>query len=116
MGGRIDHDARGKMNIRGTMVSFHALFLPLFVLGMAGQHRRIYDYTNFPELAGSGMQDVRIFATLSLLSLLAFQAVFLFNFFYSMFKGEKAPNNPWNANTLPETGTEWVSSAVPAGW
>jgi cytochrome c oxidase subunit 1 len=51
---------------------------------------------------------VRIFATYSLLALLAFQFVFLWNFFYSMFRGEEAPANPWKANTL-----EWSAPSPP---
>jgi cytochrome c oxidase subunit 1 len=32
------------------------------------------------------------------------QGVFLFNFFYSIFRGERAPQNPWKSNTL-----EWTT-------
>ena len=32
------------------------------------------------------------------------QVIFLFNFFYSIFKGTKTTQNPWKANTL-----EWTS-------
>jgi cytochrome c oxidase subunit 1 len=108
MFGRMMNETLGKIHFWGTIVSFHAIFLPLFVMGLAGEHRRIYDYTNFPDLAVESLQDVRIFATVALLTLLAFQPVFLFNFFYSMFRGPKAPNNPWNANTL-----EWQCESPP---
>jgi cytochrome c oxidase subunit 1 len=30
--------------------------------------------------------------------------IFIFNFFYSMWRGPKAPQNPWNSNTL-----EWTT-------
>ena len=50
------------------------------------------------------MQDIRVFATTSLVIMLLFQAIFLFNFFYCIFKGKKAPENPWKANTL-----EWTT-------
>jgi cytochrome c oxidase subunit 1 len=108
MFGRMMNETLGKVHFWGTIISFHAIFLPMFILGLAGQHRRIYDYTNFPELATAGLQDIRVFTTSALLVLLAFQAVFLFNFFYSMFKGPKAPNNPWHANTL-----EWTVPSPP---
>ena len=32
------------------------------------------------------------------------QFVFIFNFFYSMYRGRKAAQNPWNSNTL-----EWTT-------
>ena len=45
---------------------------------------------------------------MALLVMLGFQAVFLFNFFWSMFRGEKAGKNPWKANTL-----EWTTPSPP---
>jgi cytochrome c oxidase subunit 1 len=36
------------------------------------------------------------------------QFIFLFNFFYSMYKGKKAPQNPWRSNTL-----EWTTPIEP---
>jgi len=108
MFGRMMNETLGKIHFWGTIVSFHAIFLPLFVLGLAGEHRRIYDFSNFPDLAVQSLQDVRVFATVAVLVLLAFQPIFLFNFFYSMFRGPQAPNNPWNANTL-----EWQCPSPP---
>ena len=34
----------------------------------------------------------------------AAQLIFLFNFFYSIFKGKKSEQNPWQSNTL-----EWTT-------
>jgi cytochrome c oxidase subunit 1 len=108
MFGRMMNETLGKVHFWGTIISFHALFIPMFVLGLAGQHRRIYDFTNFPDLATPDLQSIRVFCTVSLLTLLAFQFVFAFNFFWSMFKGEKAGRNPWNACTL-----EWQTESPP---
>ena len=46
----------GKIHFWGTIVPFNGIFLPLFLLGIAGQHRRIYSYENFPDLASPEMQ------------------------------------------------------------
>ena len=54
------------------------------------------------------MQDLRVLATGALLVMLAVQIVFIINFFYSMFAGEKAGKNPWKANTL-----EWTTESPP---
>jgi cytochrome c oxidase subunit I len=108
MFGRMMNETWGKVHFWGTIAAFNAIFIPLFLLGARGDHRRIYDYRFFPDLMKSGMQDLRIFATISLLILLAFQVVFLVNFFYSMVRGEKASNNPYNANTL-----EWLAPSPP---
>lgn len=108
MFGRMMDETLGKIHFWGTIISFNCIFIPLFFLGMAGQHRRIYDYRNFPDLNTPEMQDWRIFATISLICLLVFQLPFLYNFFISMFRGEKAPANPWNSNTL-----EWLAPSPP---
>ena len=106
MFGRHMNETLGKIHFWGTVIPFNLIFIPLFFLGAAGQHRRIYDFTKFPDLAS--MQDIRVFATLSLVAMLLFQFIFLWNFFYSMFKGKKAEKNPWKANTL-----EWVAPSPP---
>jgi cytochrome c oxidase subunit 1 len=106
MFGRMMNETLGKIHFWGTIIAFNFIFIPLFMLGAAGQHRRIYSYELFPELAE--MQDIRVFATKALLVMLAFQAVFLFNFFRSLFWGEKAPVNPWRSSTL-----EWTVPSPP---
>jgi cytochrome c oxidase subunit 1 len=49
---------------------------------------------------------MRVFATMSLIVMLAFQVIFIANFFVSLKRGEKVGNNPWKANTL-----EWVTTS-----
>ncbi len=108
MFGRHMNETVNKVHFWVTIIAFNAVFFPLFILGAAGDHRRIFDYGNFPELSQPWMQDMRVFATVSLLVMLAVQPLFLWNFFYCMFKGEKATANPWNANTL-----EWQCPSPP---
>ncbi len=106
MFGRMMDEKLGKVHFWGTIIPFNLIFLPLFFLGVVGQHRRIYDFTNYPDL--EPYQYLRVLATLSLLVMLGFQFVFVYNFFKSMFQGEKAPKNPWKANTL-----EWTADSPP---
>lgn len=108
MFGRRMNERLGKIHFWGTVIPFNFVFIPLFILGAAGQHRRIYDFQNFPDLAGDTFQQLRILATVSLLVLLVFQLVFFWNFFWSLFKGQEATANPWRANTL-----EWTTSSPP---
>jgi len=108
MFGRMMNDTLGKIHFWGTIIPFNFIFIPLFVLGAAGQHRRIYDYTNFPDLAGPEFQHLRVVATVSLLIMLGFQVVFFYNFIVSLLRGEKAGKNPWKANTL-----EWTADSPP---
>jgi len=109
MFGKMMNETLGKIHFWGTIIPFNCIFIPLFILGAAGQHRRIYSYEHFPELAGPQFQDLRIFATSALLVMLAFQLVFFYNCFISWRKREKdAGDNPWRANTL-----EWSATSPP---
>jgi cytochrome c oxidase subunit 1 len=108
MFGRMMDETLGKIHFWGTIIPFNGIFLPLFLVGMAGQHRRIYNFQHFPDLATADLQGIRVFATVSLVTMLLFQFVFAYNFFVSMFKGEKAPANPWKSNTL-----EWTVPSPP---
>jgi cytochrome c oxidase subunit 1 len=108
MFGKMMNDTLGKIHFWGTVIPFNFIFIPLFVLGMGGQHRRIYNYQHFPELAGAGMYQLRQLATIALLVMLAFQLVFFYNCIMSWIKGPEAGKNPWNANTL-----EWTTESPP---
>ncbi len=108
MFGRMMSEFWGKVHFWGTIIPFNIIFIPLFFLGMAGQHRRIYNFEHFPELAQPHLQDLRVLATAALVVMLLFQAVFLINLFGSMFRGAKAGKNPWRASTL-----EWTTPSPP---
>ena len=108
MFGRHMNQTIGKIHFWFTIIPFNLIFLPQFLLGLAGQHRRIYDYSNFPQLSTHELQHLRIVATTSLIVMLIAQVPFIINFFYSMFKGRKAEKNPWKANTL-----EWTADSPP---
>jgi cytochrome c oxidase subunit 1 len=108
MFGRMMSERLGKIHFWGTVIPFNLIFIPLFFLGAAGDHRRIFDYTNFPDLARPELQAMRILATVSLVVMLLFQFVFLYNFISSLIRGKKAEKNPWKANTL-----EWTTESPP---
>jgi cytochrome c oxidase subunit 1 len=108
MFGRMMNETWGKIHFWITIVAFNCIFIPLFITGAAGDHRRIYNYMNFPDSSAEWLQDLRVFATYSLLVMLLAQAIFLVNFFWSLFRGAKADKNPWLANTL-----EWTTESPP---
>jgi cytochrome c oxidase subunit 1 len=85
-----------------TFVCSYGVFFPMHFLGLAGVPRRYYTNSNFPMF--DNLVDINEIVTVfAILAALA-QIIFLFNFFYSMFRGEKSPQNPWNSNTL-----EWTT-------
>jgi cytochrome c oxidase subunit 1 len=102
------NETLGKIHFWGTVIPFNGIFIPLFVTGMGGDHRRIHNYKNFPELSTPFLENMREIATISLVILILFQFVFFVNMFWSFWKGKPAGNNPWEANTL-----EWVAPSPP---
>jgi cytochrome c oxidase subunit 1 len=108
MFGKMMNDTLGKIHFWGTIIPFNFIFIPLFVLGIGGQHRRIYNYEHFPDLSSAGQYQLRQVATIALLVMLAFQLVFFYNCIMSWWKGKAAGKNPWEANTL-----EWTTESPP---
>jgi cytochrome c oxidase subunit 1 len=106
MFGRMMNETLGKLHFWITIVTFNAIFIPLFVTGAAGDHRRIYDYSHYPDLAS--LHGLRVFATLALVVMLIGQVIFLWNFFASLMWGKQAEKNPWRSNTL-----EWTTESPP---
>lgn len=105
--GRKMNDPLGKIHFWGTLVAMNGVFLPMFIQGMGGMSRRLYDggatYTfNHDFLHWHTV----IFY--SVITLFAFQAFFIVNFFGSMFFGRKTEANLWEATTL-----EWSAAPSP---
>jgi len=108
MFGRMLSERLGKIHFWGTIIPFNLIFLPLFVLGAAGQHRRIFDFTMYPDLSEPWMIATRQFAAIALWVMLGFQVIFFYNMIVSLRNGKKAEDNPWGATTL-----EWQTPDTP---
>ncbi len=106
MFGRSLNERLGKVHFWLTFLFFNAVMFPMFNLGLGGMPRRIYDYTQYAGLtqfAGlNRMMSVAAFC------LMATQVLFAVNFFWSLFRGKKAGENPWEATTL-----EWETPSPP---
>jgi cytochrome c oxidase subunit 1 len=90
-----------------TLVGAYGVFFPMHFVGLAGAPRRYYDitvYTTNDLPTADMMMDLNVIITIFAIVAALGQVVFLFNFFYSIFRGPKAPLNPWNSNTL-----EWTT-------
>jgi cytochrome c oxidase subunit 1 len=108
MFGKMMNETMGKWHFWLTIIPFNFIFIPLFVLGAAGEHRRIYDYQNFPELASADHFFLRQIATVALIVMLLAQVIFFVNVWWSLRSGKKAGKNPYKANTL-----EWQAESPP---
>ena len=106
MFGRMMNERINKTHFAFTFVLYNLVFWPMHNLGLQGMMRRIYDFTQYEYLAP--LQPMNQFISICVFFLVATQALYAFNFFWSMFRGEKAGNNPWDSNTL-----EWTVPSPP---
>lgn len=106
MFGRMMNEGLAKVHFVITLVGTYAIFMPMHYLGMAGQTRR---YSQFTEVAyQTKLIPLQTFMTYAAFITIGAQLIFLFNLFWSMWKGPKAPDNPWEATTL-----EWTTATPP---
>jgi cytochrome c oxidase subunit 1 len=104
--GRRMNETLGKVHFWMTFPAFYVVFLWMHFLGLGGMPRRYYAFYEYSFLKPIAHQHV--FITLAAFVLGAAQLIFLFNFFWSLRKGERAGENPWNAATL-----EWTAPSPP---
>jgi cytochrome c oxidase subunit 1 len=102
MFGRMLNKNLGYVHFWVTAVCAYGVFFPMHFIGMAGLPRRYYTNTNFPLF--DDLQNVNVIITVFALVGGAFQLVFLYNFFSSIFYGKRTVQNPWKSNTL-----EWTA-------
>jgi len=106
MFGRMMDEKLGYIHFWFTFIGVYMIFFPMHYIGIAGFPRRYYSWTNFD--AFSSYTDLNMFVSIAAIVTVTAQFIFLFNFFYSMFRGRKAPQNPWRSNTL-----EWTAPIEP---
>ena len=106
MFGRMMNETWGKVHFFITLVGTYSIFMPMHYLGMAGQPRR---YSQFTELAYlQQLVPLNRFITYAAIVTISAQFIFVINLFWSMFKGPKASDNPWESTTL-----EWITATPP---
>ena len=106
MFGRMMNETLGRIHFWFTFVGVYAIFMPMHFLGMVGHPRRYSEISGVDFLAP--LEPVHVFITIAAFVTAAAQLVFLFNLFWSMFRGKKASENPWEATTL-----EWTVPSPP---
>jgi len=106
MFGRMMDEKLGYIHFWATFIGVYMIFFPMHYIGIAGFPRRYYSWTNFD--AFSSYTDLNMFVSIAAIVTVTAQFIFLFNFFYSMYRGRKAPQNPWRSNTL-----EWTTPLEP---
>ena len=103
MFGRYLNNTLGYIHFWGTIICAYCIFWPMHYEGLAGMPRRYFDMSQWKTFSQFG--ELNKFITIVSILSFALQLLFVFNFFYSMFKGRKLQTkNPWNSNTL-----EWTT-------
>ena len=107
MFGRYLNSTLGYIHFWVTIIGAYLIFWPMHYEGMAGVPRRYLDrsiWTSFNQFG-----DLNKMITIVSIVVFAVQLMFVFNFFYSIFKGRKVRSlNPWGAATL-----EWTTPIRP---
>ena len=92
----------GKLHFWLHFIGFHTTFLVMHVSGLLGMPRRVADYD--PQFYA-----MNLIATIGAYLLGTSTLPFMWNVAVSLFKGEVAGDNPWDAKTL-----EWQTSSPPS--
>ncbi len=91
------------------MIGAYLIFWPMHYQGLAGMPRRYYDFSNWESF--KMFQGLNTFISYVVIVVFAVQFLFIFNFFYSIWKGRRvtsATSNPWHSTTL-----EWTTPPIP---
>ncbi|MGA9362836.1 MAG: cbb3-type cytochrome c oxidase subunit I [Bacteroidota bacterium] len=105
--GRKMNDVLGKIHFWGTLICMNLIFMPMFIEGLAGVSRRLYD-GGAQYAHAQGVLHWNTVMSMAAWTMFLFQIPFIINFFLSIKKGKKVPENPWEATTL-----EWAAPTPP---
>jgi len=107
MFGRYLNNTLGYIHFWVTLAGAYLIFWPMHYMGLAGVPRRYLDLS--PWVTFNKFGDLNRMISVVTIVVFAVNLMFVFNFFYSIFKGRKVRTaNPWNATTL-----EWTTPINP---
>jgi len=107
MTGRKMNDLLGKIHFWGTFAFMNGVFMPMFLQGLAGVSRRLYDGGETYAHAAEVLHWNEFMSVSAWLLGLA-QIPFIINIIVSIKKGKKVSDNPWDATTI-----EWSAPSPP---
>ncbi|MDP4217203.1 MAG: cbb3-type cytochrome c oxidase subunit I [Bacteroidota bacterium] len=107
MYGRYLNNTMAYIHFWVTFVGAYLIFWPMHYEGLAGMPRRYLTYSNW--ISFNQFADLNKFISTVAMVVFAVQLLFVFNFFYSIFKGRRVVSqNPWGSTTL-----EWTAPIRP---
>jgi cytochrome c oxidase subunit 1 len=105
--GRMMNETLGKIHFVGSFICMNIIFMPMFIQGLGGMNRRLYD-GGAQYAHNAGLLQWNIWIGMAAWTMFLFQLPFIYNFFMSMRNGTKVDKNPWRATTL-----EWSAPSPP---
>ncbi len=106
--GRKMNETLGKLHFWPSLICMNLIFMPMFIQGLAGVSRRLYD-GGASYAHAQGVLHWNVLMSYAAWALALAQIPFFINFFSSIWKGEKVTSdNPWEATTL-----EWLAPSPP---
>lgn len=106
--GRMMNETLGKIHFWGSFICMNFIFMPMFIQGLAGVSRRLYDGGEQYAHA-QGVLQLNEVTSVAAWVMALFQLFFIVNFFWSLRKGKQVESdNPWSATTL-----EWATPTPP---
>jgi cytochrome c oxidase subunit 1 len=103
--GRLYNEMWGKVHFWLTFIGMNLVFMPMHLMGMYGMPRRIYTYQ--PQYAG-----LNHISTVGAVFLFVGMSIFVINFLTSLWRGRRAPADPWDHAEFNKT-LEWTVSSPP---
>ncbi len=105
--GRMMSETWGRIHFWLSFISINFIFMPMFLMGMAGVSRRLFDQTVYAH--GRVTQPLHVIMSYAAWALAVAQIPFLVNMVVSYWKGKKVTSdNPWGGTTL-----EWATPTPP---
>jgi len=105
--GRKMNDLLGKIHFWLSFTFLNCVFMPMFIQGLAGVSRRLYD-GGAQYAHAQGVLHLNTFMSIAAWCLGLAQIPFIVNFFWSMRRGAPVAANHWEATTL-----EWAATSSP---
>src|SRR5690606_10490088 len=104
--GKMPSHQLGRWGFWLTFLGFHTTFLIMHVTGLMGMPRRVYTYD-----AGLGWDSTNLVSSIGGFVMVIGIGVIILDVVLHFRFGSKAPQNPWNADTL-----EWATSTPPGAY
>jgi cytochrome c oxidase subunit 1 len=104
--GRLLSESLGRWHFALFFLGVNLTFFPMHQLGLDGMTRRVYTY-----LAETGWGELNLLATIGAATIAFSVLLFLINVARSLASGERASDNPWDAETL-----DWGTTSPPPSY